>query len=131
MKKFLLPIFLFLSLLANAEEHRIYSIVVMDSDNTPPVIIKETTTSGSSWSGFDFKSNYLRDEEGNEIKFNNFLPLLGYLQSIGWTIPDIEDQIIKNEPTTVSGRSVFLVYKDVSEREWLDWIENGKKKKKK
>ena len=101
----------------------------MDAGETP-LIITETSNPGNALTGFDFKSNFLRDEEGKEMKFNNFLPLLGYIQSIGWTVPDMENQIRQNMSTIVKGRSVFLLSKEVTEQEWKEWIENGKKKKK-
>lgn len=112
-----------------AENHRIYAVLVCQGKTTP-VLIQETTDSGNAWNGFDFKSNYLRDENGNEVKFNNFLPTLGYVESLGWTIPDKEEQIYKNMANTIAGRSSFLLYKDIPEEEWLQWIENGKIKKK-
>ncbi len=128
MKKILFVIFtLIVSTVVKvyAEDHRIYAVVVFNGSSQTPVLIQETTDAGSSWSGFNFKENYLRDENGKELKFNNFLPALGYLEKIGWIIPDIQDQIIRNMPNTINGRSTFLLYKDVSEDEWLQWIENG------
>lgn len=113
-----------------AETYRIYAVLVFSGSSTTPVLIQETTDAGNSWNGFNFKENYLRDEEGKEIKFNNFLPGLAYIESIGWTIPQKEEQILKNIANTVAGRSSFLLYKDVTEEEWLQWIENGKVKKK-
>lgn len=112
-----------------AETHRIYAVLFFTGRGGTSVLIQETTDSGSTWSGFNFKKNYLRDEAGNEVKFNNFLPLIGYIESIGWTIPDKEDQIRENMKNVVSGDAPFLVYKDVSEEEWLRWIENGRSKK--
>ena len=132
MKKVLFVVFiLIISAVANmkAEDHRIYAVLVFDGCRDAPVLIQETTDAGSSWSGFNFKENYLRDENGKEIKFNNFLTALGYMEKIGWNVPDMQGQIISNMANTVSGRSAFLLYKNVSEAEWLEWIEKGIRKK--
>lgn len=131
MKRIILSLLIIIACaLANAENHKIYAIFVVHPGE-PVIMIKETTTTGGALSGFNYKENYLRDEEGNEIVFNNFLPMLGYLEQIGWTIPDVVNQIHTNQSSTVNGRSVFLVYKEVNEKEWLEWINNGRKKKKK
>lgn len=127
MKKFILFALMLVAFgFANAQTHKIYALLVVDGSNDMPVIITETTTAGGTWSGFDFKSNYLRDENGDVVKFNNFLPLLGYVESIGWTVPEIEGQIKENQASAINGRSVFLLSKEVDESQWLQWIERGK-----
>lgn len=110
----------------NGQTHKIYAFAVCDGTGDTPTIITEKSVAGGDWKGFDFKSNMLRDEQGNEIKFNNFLPMLAYLETIGWTIPNLENQIKENQSTVLRGRSVFLLSKEVSEKEWLEWIERGK-----
>lgn len=114
-----------------AENHRIYAVIVYDGRGGV-ALIQETTTvtaAGNLWSSFNYKENCLRDEDGKELKFNNFLPVLGYVESIGWTIPDKEEQIYKNIANTISGRLTFLLFKEVTEEEWLQWIEKGMAKK--
>lgn len=115
---------------STAETHRIYNVVVMHPGDTP-IIISETSTGGNSLSGFNFKENYLRDADGKEIKFNNFLPMIGYFQEQGWIFPDLEQQILNNQSNAVAGRTAFLIYKEVDETEWHQWIERGRKKDKK
>lgn len=114
--------------LSYAENHRIYAIFVCDP-KMAPVVIRNTSDSGSALSGFNFKENFLRDENGKELKFNNFLPAIAYMEKDGWVFPDLEDQIRKNMQNIVSGNTSFLMYKEASEAEWLNWIEEGKKKK--
>lgn len=109
--------------------HRIYAVLVCHGGNFTPILIEETTDPGNAWSGFKAKENFLRDENGKELKFNNILPALGYVESIGWSIPDKELQLYRNLAETLNGRSAFLLYKEVSEPEWLNWIEKGKVKK--
>ena len=130
MKKFfLLTLLAICSLNVNAEEpRRIYAFLVHTSSNHTAVI-KETTYPNNSWSGFDLKGNLLLDENGEEVRFNNFLPLIAYMQNRGWTFPDLEDQMrVMSEH--VIGRSMFLMYHEATEAEWLEWIERGKSKKK-
>lgn len=111
-----------------AENHRIYAVFVCDP-KMAPVLIQNTTNSGNALSGFNFKENFLRDEDGKELKFNNFLPAVGYMESKGWIFPDKDDQMREAMKNIVNGNTSFLMYKEVSEAEWLDWIEQGKKKK--
>lgn len=118
----------FSSLSLSAETHKIYAVIVTDGKTTP-VLIQETTDSGGTWSGFNFKGNYLRDSDGKELRFNNFLPALAYMEKLGWTVPDKEEQIYRNIAQTIIGRASFLLCKEVSEEEWLQWIERGKYKK--
>ena len=130
MKKFFLLFLLAISSLnVNAEEpRRIYGFLVHDSDYHTAVI-KETTTSNNTWFGFDWKGNALLDENGEEVRFNNFLPLIAYMQNRGWTFPDLEAQM-RAKSEHVFGRSMFLMYHEATEAEWLEWIERGKSKKK-
>ena len=117
------------SLNVNAEEpRRIYAFLVYSS-NSYAAVIKETTTPNNSWSGFDWKGNALLDENGEEVRFNNFLPLIAYMQNRGWTFPDLEAQM-RAKSEHVFGRSMFLMYHEATEAEWLEWIERGKFKKK-
>ena len=130
MKKFfLLTLLAICSLNVNAEEpHRIYAFLVHNS-NYHTAVIKETTYPNNSWSGFDLKGNLLLDENGEEVRFNNFLPLIAYMQNRGWTFPDLEAQM-RAKSEHVFGRSMFLMYHEATEAEWLEWIERGKSKKK-
>ena len=130
MKKFFLLFLLAISSLnVNAEEpRRIYAFLVYSS-NSYAAVIKETTTPNNSWSGFDWKGNALLDENGEEVRFNNFLPLIAYMQNRGWTFPDSEAQM-RAKSEHVLGRSMFLMYHEATEAEWLEWIERGKFKKK-
>ena len=130
MKKFFLLFLLAISSLnVNAEEpRRIYAFLVHDSDSYAAVI-KETTTSNNTWFGFDWKGNALLDENGEKVRFNNFLPLIAYMQNRGWTFPDLEAQM-RAKSEHVFGRSMFLMYHEATEAEWLEWIERGKSKKK-
>ena len=101
----------------------------MHTSSNHTAVIKETTYPNNSWSGFDLKGNLLLDENGEEVRFNNFLPLIAYMQNRGWTFPDLEDQMrVMSEH--VIGRSMFLMYHEATEAEWLEWIERGKSKKK-
>ena len=130
MKKFfLLTLLAICSLNVNAEEpRRIYAFLVHNS-NSHTAVIKETTYPNNSWSGFDLKGNLLLDENGEEVRFNNFLPLIAYMQNRGWTFPDLEAQM-RAMSEHVVGRSMFLMYHEATEAEWLEWIERGKFKKK-
>lgn len=131
MKKFfLLSLLAICSLNVNAEEpRRIYAFLVHNS-NYHTAVIKETTISNNhNWSGFDWKDNLLLDENGEEVRFNNFLPLIAYMQNRGWTFPDLEDQM-RAMSEKVVGTSMFLMYHEATEAEWLEWIERGKSKKK-
>ena len=130
MKKFfLLSLLAICSLNVNAEEpRRIYAFLVHNS-NYHTAVIKETTYPNNSWSGFDLKGNLLLDENGEEVRFNNFLPLIAYMQNRGWTFPDLEAQM-RAMSEHVVGRSMFLMYHEATEAEWLEWIERGKSKKK-
>ena len=130
MKKFfVLTLLAISSLNVNAEEpRRIYAFLVYSS-NSYAAVIKETTTPNNSWSGFDWKGNALLDENGEEVRFNNFLPLIAYMQNRGWTFPDLEAQM-RAKSEHVFGRSMFLMYHEATEAEWLEWIERGKFKKK-
>ena len=130
MKKFFLLFLLAISSLnVNAEEpRRIYAFLVHNS-YYHTAVIKETTTPNNSWSGFDWKDNLLLDENGEEVRFNNFLPLIAYMQNRGWTFPDLEAQM-RAKSEHVFGRSMFLMYHEATEAEWLEWIERGKFKKK-
>ena len=130
MKKFFLLFLLAISSLnVNAEEpRRIYAFLVHDS-NYHTAVIKETTTSNNTWFGFDWKGNALLDENGEKVRFNNFLPLIAYMQNRGWTFPDLEAQM-RAKSEHVFGRSMFLMYHEATEAEWLEWIERGKSKKK-
>ena len=131
MKKFFLLFLLAISSLnVNAEEpRRIYAFLVHSSKSFA-VVIKETTTSNNhNWSGFDWKDNLLLDENGEEVRFNNFLPLIAYMQNRGWTFPDLEGQM-RAMSEKVVGTSMFLMYHEATEAEWLEWIERGKFKKK-
>ena len=130
MKKFfLLSLLAICSLNVNAEEpRRIYAFLVHNS-NYHTAVIKETTYPNNSWSGFDWKGNLLLDENGEEVRFNNFLPLIAYMQNRGWTFPDLEAQM-RAKSEHVFGRSMFLMYHEATEAEWLEWIERGKSKKK-
>ena len=126
---FLLTLLAISSLNVNAEEpRRIYAFLVYSS-NSYAAVIKETTTPNNSWSGFDWKGNALLDENGEEVRFNNFLPLIAYMQNRGWTFPDLEAQM-RAKSEHVFGRSMFLMYHEATEAEWLEWIERGKSKKK-
>ena len=131
MKKFFLLFLLAISSLnVNAEEpRRIYAFLVHDSDYHTAVI-KETTTSNNTWFGFDWKGNALLDENGEKVRFNNFLPLIAYMQNRGWTFPDLEGQMRAMSEKVVGGTTMFLMYHEATEAEWLEWIERGKSKKK-
>ena len=131
MKKFFLLFLLAIcSLNVNAEEpRRIYAFLVYSS-NSYAAVIKETTTPNNSWSGFDWQDNALLDENGEEVRFNNFLPLIAYMQNRGWTFPDLEGQMRAMSEKVVSGTTMFLMYHEATEAEWLEWIERGKFKKK-
>lgn len=131
MKKFFLLFLLAIcSLNVNAEEpRRIYAFLVHDS-NYHTAVIKETTTSNNTWFGFDWKGNALLDENGEKVRFNNFLPLIAYMQNRGWTFPDLEDQMRAMSEKVVGGTTMFLMYHEATEAEWLEWIERGKSKKK-
>ena len=131
MKKFfLLSLLAICSLNVNAEEpRRIYAFLVHNS-NYHTAVIKETTYPNNSWSGFDLKGNLLLDENGEEVRFNNFLPLIAYMQNRGWTFPDLEDQMRAMSEKVVGGTTMFLMYHEATEAEWLEWIERGKSKKK-
>ena len=131
MKKFFLLFLLAIcSLNVNAEEpRRIYAFLVHNS-NYHTAVIKETTYPNNSWSGFDLKGNLLLDENGEEVRFNNFLPLIAYMQNRGWTFPDLEGQMRAMSEKVVSGTTMFLMYHEATEAEWLEWIERGKSKKK-
>ena len=131
MKKFfLLTLLAICSLNVNAEEpRRIYAFLVHDS-NSYAVVIKETTCQGNGWSGFDWKGNALLDENGERVRFNNFLPLIAYMQNRGWTFPDVEGQMRAMSQQVVHGITMFLMYHEATEAEWLEWIERGKFKKK-
>ena len=131
MKKFfLLSLLAICSLNVNAEEpRRIYAFLVHNS-NYHTAVIKETTYPNNSWSGFDLKGNLLLDENGEEVRFNNFLPLIAYMQNRGWTFPDLEGQMRAMSEKVVSGTTMFLMYHEATEAEWLEWIERGKSKKK-
>lgn len=130
MKKIFAVLLLMLAMgFASAQNYTIYSFLVFNGAGRTPVLISEKTLPAGDWKGFDFKSNYLRDAEGKELKFNNFLPALGYIQQLGWTVPDIEQQLKENQARVLEGRSVFLLTKEVSESEWNEWIETGKLKK--
>lgn len=111
-----------------AQTRKIYAVLVTNGKNTP-LLIQETTNEGGGLKGFDSKESYLRDSEGNDLKFNNFLTALAYMEKIGWTIPQKEEQILKNISATITGFASFLICKEVSEEEWLQWIERGKLKK--
>ena len=102
----------------------------MHSSNSYAAVIKETTTPNNSWSGFDWKGNALLDENGEEVRFNNFLPLIAYMQNRGWTFPDLEGQMRAMSQQVVNGHTMFLMYHEATEAEWLEWIERGKFKKK-
>lgn len=131
MKKFFLLFLLAIcSLNVNAEEpRRIYAFLVHDS-NYHTAVIKETTTSNNTWFGFDWKGNALLDENGEKVRFNNFLPLIAYMQNRGWTFPDLEGQMRAMSEKVVGGTTMFLMYHEATEAEWLEWIERGKSKKK-
>ena len=131
MKKFFLLFLLAISSLnVNAEEpRRIYAFLVHNSYYHTAVIKETTTSNNHSWSGFDWKDNLLLDENGEEVRFNNFLPLIAYMQNRGWTFPDLEAQM-RAKSEHVFGRSMFLMYHEATEAEWLEWIERGKSKKK-
>ena len=131
MKKFfLLSLLAICSLNVNAEEpRRIYAFLVHNS-NYHTAVIKETTYPNNSWSGFDLKGNLLLDENGEEVRFNNFLPLIAYMQNRGWTFPDLEGQMRAMSQQVVNGHTMFLMYHEATEAEWLEWIERGKFKKK-
>ena len=131
MKKFFLLFLLAISSLnVNAEEpRRIYAFLVHNSYYHTAVIKETTTSNNHNWSGFDWKDNLLLDENGEEVRFNNFLPLIAYMQNRGWTFPDLEDQM-RAKSEHVFGRSMFLMYHEATEAEWLEWIERGKSKKK-
>lgn len=131
MKKFFLLFLLAISSLnVNAEEpRRIYAFLVHDS-NYHTAVIKETTTSNNTWFGFDWKGNALLDENGEKVRFNNFLPLIAYMQNRGWTFPDLEGQMRAMSEKVVGGTTMFLMYHEATEAEWLEWIERGKSKKK-
>ena len=130
MKKFFLLFLLAIcSLNVNAEEpRRIYAFLVYSS-NSYAAVIKETTTPSYSGSGFDWKGYALLDENGEEVRFNNFLPLIAYMQNRGWTFPALEAQM-RAKSEHVLGRRMFLMYHEATEAEWLEWIERGKSKKK-
>ena len=131
MKKFfLLTLLAICSLNVNAEgPRRIYAFLVHNSYYHTAVIKETTTSNNHNWSGFDWKDNLLLDENGEEVRFNNFLPLIAYMQNRGWTFPDLEDQM-RAMSEHVVGRSMFLMYHEATEAEWLEWIERGKSKKK-
>lgn len=131
MKKFfLLTLLAISSLNVNAEEpRRIYAFLV-HSSKSYAVVIKETTNQGSGLSGFDWEGNALLDENGEKVRFNNFLPLIAYMQNRGWTFPDLEGQMRAMSQQVVNGHTMFLMYHEATEAEWLEWIERGKSKKK-
>ena len=131
MKKFFLLFLLAISSLnVNAEEpRRIYAFLVHNS-YYHTAVIKETTTSNNTWFGFDWKGNALLDENGEKVRFNNFLPLIAYMQNRGWTFPDLEGQMRAMSEKVVGGTTMFLMYHEATEAEWLEWIERGKSKKK-
>ena len=133
MKKFfLLTLLAICSLNVNAEEpRRIYAFLVHNS-YYHAVVIKETTTSkNKSLSGIvDWQDNALLDENGEKVRFNNFLPLIAYMQNRGWTFPDLEGQMRAMSQQVVNGHTMFLMYHEATEAEWLEWIERGKFKKK-
>lgn len=102
----------------------------MHSSKSYAVVIKETTNQGSGLSGFDWEGNALLDENGEKVRFNNFLPLIAYMQNRGWTFPDLEGQMRAMSQQVVNGHTMFLMYHEATEAEWLEWIERGKFKKK-
>ena len=132
MKKFFLLFLLAISSLnVNAEEpRRIYAFLVHNSYYHTAVIKETTTSNNHNWSGFDWKDNLLLDENGEEVRFNNFLPLIAYMQNRGWTFPDVEGQMRAMSQQAVHGITMFLMYHEATEAEWLEWIERGKFKKK-
>ena len=132
MKKFfLLSLLAICSLNVNAEEpRRIYAFLVHNSYYHTAVIKETTTSKNKSLSGFDWQDNALLDENGEEVRFNNFLPLIAYMQNRGWTFPDLEGQMRAMSEKVVSGTTMFLMYHEATEAEWLEWIERGKSKKK-
>lgn len=111
-----------------AQSHRIYAVVVFDY-KVGTIFVEGQTTVKNSWAVFDFKQNCLKDDEGNILKLTNFLTSLAYVKSKGWIVPDEEEQIYRNLNPSIFGDKNFLVYKEVTESEWLKWIENGKIKK--
>ena len=132
MKKFFLLFLLAISSLnVNAEEpRRIYAFLVHNSYYHAAVIKETTTSKNKSLSGIvDCQDNALLDENGEKVRFNNFLPLIAYMQNRGWTFPDLEGQM-RAMSEKVVGTSMFLMYHEATEAEWLEWIERGKSKKK-
>ena len=133
MKKFFLLFLLAIcSLNVNAEEpRRIYAFLVHNSYYHAAVIKETTTSKNKSLSGIvDWQDNALLDENGEKVRFNNFLPLIAYMQSRGWTFPDVEGQMRAMSQQVVHGITMFLMYHEATEAEWLEWIERGKFKKK-
>ena len=133
MKKFFLLFLLAISSLnVNAEEpRRIYAFLVHNSYYHAAVIKETTTSKNKSLSGIvDWQDNALLDENGEKVRFNNFLPLIAYMQNRGWTFPDVEDQMRAMSQQAVHGITMFLMYHEATEAEWLEWIERGKSKKK-
>lgn len=118
MKKLFLAAILFMAMgMANAETYKIYASLIFRGTMEVPTMLLSAGAEGET----------IKDKDGNELEFNTVLPLLGYMQSIGWTVPDIEKQIM-NSMNPNKEIHCFLLSKEVSEKEWLDWIESGKKK---
>lgn len=129
MKKFLTIIFLIVSMAyAYAENHTIYSVVIIYPTSGEVIMVDEYSKVHGNSGFFESKENCLRDSDGKEIKFNNVLPLIGYLQTQGYTIPDLLNQLESNARTIGKSASYLVVTKEVSEEEWHEWIENGKRK---
>lgn len=128
MKRFLAIIFLIAGIAyAYAEKHSIYSVVIIYPTSGDVIMVNEHSKVHGNSGFFNYKENCLRDSNGKELKFNNVLPLIGYLQAHGWTIPDLMNQLESNAKTIGKSASYLVVTKEVSDEEWYQWIENGKR----
>ena len=132
-KFFLLSLLAICSLNVNAEEelHRIYAHVGVFQNGCVTIMDESVHWWGAFYNSFD-KKQLMVDENGELLTFNNYLPVIGYFQSRGWTFPNLDAQLMAAPEMTTSNRHVviFLMYHEATEAEWLEWIERGKFKKK-
>ena len=122
MKKFF--ILLVLSLMSatmSAQTHYVYAVLVYSYGYKYAGLVDEAHD--------HYSKNFLRDEADKKIEFNNYMVAVGYAQSLGWEVPDLEKQLMEETATSYTREfASFLLRKEVSEEEWLQWIEKGKKK---
>ncbi|MGM9694764.1 MAG: hypothetical protein ACI3YC_07130 [Alloprevotella sp.] len=134
MKKFfLLTLLAICSLNVNAENHRIYAILAytFSFDGEATIMDESIHTSVMRGDNVTWRKQGLKDENGELLKFNNFLPLIGYMQTKGWVFPDLENQLLSARSKILDTQIfTFLMYREATEAEWLEWIERGKRKKK-